>query len=664
MSLIVADRIQETTNTTGTGAYTLGGAVAGFQTFASVASDTDTVYYSVTDNVDFEVGLGTYASGGGTITRTTVFSSSNSGSAVNWGIGTKNIFLTYPADKAVLEDASNNVTVGNNLIVGGTVDGVDIAARDAVLTTTTNTANAALPKAGGTMTGNLVLNADPTAALQSATKQYVDNIAAAGIHYHQACRAETTANLNATYNNGSSGVGATLTNAGTQAALVLDGVTLVAADRVMVQDQTNAAHNGIYTVTTVGSGSTNWVLTRATDADSYGPSDPNSLGEGDAFFITEGTVHGGELDVMATAGTIVFGTTDIVFNIVADAPLYTAGAGLTLTAQEFSLNTPVSSATALATGRTIGMTGDVVWTSASFDGTGNVTGTATIQPNSVALGTDTTGNYVATGAVSGVGLSGSSASEGGTFTVASNATSANTASTIVARDGSGNFSAGTITAALTGNASTATTLQTARTINGVSFNGSANITVADSTKVPTSRTVSAGSGISGGGALSGNITISLESDARGDLFYMGRDTNDYFGVETTQMNWVLDGATDMRLYNSGDLHVEGNVIAYSTTISDERLKTDIVKIDGALDKVTQLNGYTFTYTADGKKSAGVIAQEVQKVLPSAIVESKLPLKMGDDDETEYMTVQYDQLMGLLIEAVKELKAEVAELKGV
>ena len=72
MSLIVADRVQETTNTTGTGAYTLGGAVAGFQTFASVASDTDTVYYSVTDNVDWEVGLGTYGSGAGTIARTTV----------------------------------------------------------------------------------------------------------------------------------------------------------------------------------------------------------------------------------------------------------------------------------------------------------------------------------------------------------------------------------------------------------------------------------------------------------------------------------------------------------------------------------------------------------------------------------------------------------------
>jgi len=226
-------------------------------------------------------------------------------------------------------------------------------------------------------------------------------------------------------------------------------------------------------------------------------------------------------------------------------------------------------------------------------------------------------------------------------------------------------------------------LQTARTINGVSFNGSANISLSlanlgftgasNANYITNNNQLSNGAGYitsyvnttysAGAGLDLSGTTFSLESDARGDLFYMGRDTNDYFGVETTQFNWVLDGATDMRLYNTGDLHVEGNVIAYSTTISDERLKTDIVKIDGALDKIGQLNGYTFTYTADGKKSAGVIAQEVQKVLPSAVVESKLPLKMGEDDETEYMTVQYDQLMGLLIEAVKELKAEVAELKG-
>lgn len=113
------------------------------------------------------------------------------------------------------------------------------------------------------------------------------------------------------------------------------------------------------------------------------------------------------------------------------------------------------SATALATPRTISLTGDVAG-SVSFDGTQNVSITATIQPDSVALGTDTTGNYVATGAVSGNGLTGSATGEGATFTVTSNATAANTASTIVFRDASGNFSAGTITANLTGTATTAT----------------------------------------------------------------------------------------------------------------------------------------------------------------------------------------------------------------
>jgi hypothetical protein len=185
----------------------------------------------------------------------------------------------------------------------------------------------------------------------------------------------------------------------------------------------------------------------------------------------------------------------------------------------------------------------------------------------------------------------------------------------------------------------------------LSNGGSAKLWHNGSEKLATSA-----SGITVNGTINGG-------DLRGDIFYMGRDNNDYFASETDKFNWFLDGNEDMRLENDGDLHVDGNVIAYSTTISDERLKKDIVKIDSALDKVDQINGYTFTYTADGKKSAGVIAQEVEKVLPSAITESTLPLKMGEDDKTEYKTVQYDQLIGLLVEAVKELKAEVAELKG-
>ncbi len=198
-------------------------------------------------------------------------------------------------------------------------------------------------------------------------------------------------------------------------------------------------------------------------------------------------------------------------------------------------------------------------------------------------------------------------------------------------------------------------------IQDVTLDGYGHVTglsTATETVTNTNTTYSAGSGLD----LSGT-TFSLESDARGDLFYMGRDSNDYFASQTDKFQWFLDGNEDMRLSNNGDLHCEGNIVAYSTSISDERLKKDIVKIDNALDKVSQLNGYTFEYLADGKKSAGVIAQEVEKVMPSAIIESTLPLKMGDDDKTEYKTVQYDQLHGLMIEAIKELKAEIETLKG-
>ena len=108
----------------------------------------------------------------------------------------------------------------------------------------------------------------------------------------------------------------------------------------------------------------------------------------------------------------------------------------------------VSITTTATSDPTITLTGDVTG-SGTMTNLGSVSFATTIAANSVALGTDTTGNYVATGAVSGVGLSGSSSSEGGTFTVTSNATSSNTGSTIVARDGSGNFSAGVITATAT-----------------------------------------------------------------------------------------------------------------------------------------------------------------------------------------------------------------------
>jgi hypothetical protein len=167
--------------------------------------------------------------------------------------------------------------------------------------------------------------------------------------------------------------------------------------------------------------------------------------------------------------------------------------------------------------------------------------------------------------------------------------------------------------------------------------------------------------IAGAGIDVSGSTVSIESDLRGDAYAIGRDTSDYIMVNTTNIDFVLDGNVDMRLENDGDLHCDGDVIAYSTTISDERLKDDIVGIDGALDKVNSLGGYTFKYKADGKVSAGVIAQEVEAVLPEAVTEKLLPLKA--DDGVEYKVVNYDALHGLLIEAIKELTKRVEELEG-
>lgn len=192
-------------------------------------------------------------------------------------------------------------------------------------------------------TSRIINVVDPIDAQDAATKQYVDTIASASLHYHDPVRVESPIALNATYDNGTSGVGATLTNAGTLAAIVIDGVSLILGDRVLVYQQANAAHNGIYEVTTVGDDTTAWVLTRTTDTDSYGPSDPNSLGLGDAFFVKEGDTGAGELYVMNTEGTITFGTTGITFSQISSAQIYSAGDGLALTGTSFSVNVDDSS---------------------------------------------------------------------------------------------------------------------------------------------------------------------------------------------------------------------------------------------------------------------------------------------------------------------------------
>jgi hypothetical protein len=183
-----------------------------------------------------------------------------------------------------------------------------------------------------------------------------------------------------------------------------------------------------------------------------------------------------------------------------------------------------------------------------------------------------------------------------------------------------------------------------------SYEASANnLVVADSDGI---------AGITIVGSSGGASAIHFADGTSGSESYRGFIAYSHNG---DYMRFASAGAERMRLESDGDLHVDGNVTAYSTTISDKRLKKDIQPIENALWKVNQINGCTFTYLKDDRKSAGLIAQDLEKVLPSAVIEDQAVFH-GEEGET-YKTVQYDQVIGLLVEAIKELNAKVEGLEN-
>lgn len=351
MALVLQDRVRESSASTGTGAITLDGALLGYRTFSSCVPDGSVVYYCIQNTApgaesEWEVGYGTFTSGTNSLSRDSVYSSSNSNALVPFSSGAElDVFITQPAEQAVFQETNGNLKLINGVIevsVDGTEgttlpnatfqafatvdgyiqnniqnlsDGAD-ASGDFVATndigddeafyvdmginssgfnsvdfplytpnsgyvysvgngTSTSTLfvgsgdGDVVLHAGGFDTANVVgtasgtdqsmsfeadvnvggaldvtgaatfgstvtLHQDPAANLQAATKQYVDNAVSAGLTIHDPVRVEASSNLNATYNNGTDGVGATLTNAGTQAALEIGGVTLSLNDRVLV----------------------------------------------------------------------------------------------------------------------------------------------------------------------------------------------------------------------------------------------------------------------------------------------------------------------------------------------------------------------------------------------------------------------------------------------
>ena len=316
-----------------------GGGNLGFATvnqFIDLAGDSGTDTYNTAETLTFAGGSGMQAvitDNTVTINATALTNSNLSGSAAISNANLANPTLTLGSSTLTLGATTTDIAGLTSLVVD------DITINGQTVQTTASNKDINLSPHG---TGTVIVPSgyEDRAGFQSqslANKAYVDQVAQ-GLDTKPSCRVGTTANLSATYSNGTAGVGATLTNSGSQAALTIDGVTLSASDRVLVKDQTNAAHNGIYVVTTVGSGSANWVLTRATPEDQ-----PSELSGGAFVFVEEGTANGDNGYVFTHNGLPTFGTTDLDVAQFSGAGQVIAGAGLVKSGNTIDTNPDNSS---------------------------------------------------------------------------------------------------------------------------------------------------------------------------------------------------------------------------------------------------------------------------------------------------------------------------------
>jgi trimeric autotransporter adhesin len=589
MALILKDRVKETSITAGTGTLTLTGAVIGYQTFNSVIATGSKVYYAIQNTAigfetEWEVGVGTFTATA-SLSRDTVLSSSNAGSLVNFSTDPElQVFITQPAEEAVyLNQATGLVEVGGNgtnTVSFTNVNTTNLSANTVTITAGTISTNAAN-------------------ATDIVNKQYVDGIVSAGVHYHEPVLVESPIALNALYNQpggAGNGVGATLTNNGSNVALVIDGVTLSNTARVLVYTQANAVQNGFYTVTNPGNASAQWVLTRATDADTYVVASSAGLSEGSTVFVQSGDTGAGEVYTCTTPGTITFGTTDITFAQIGSAQIYSAGTGLSLTNTTFSIsNTAVTAATYDGDGNTVSIT---------VNAQGQITNAANVSINASSISVGTLANARTT------------------------ANSANGASTIVARDANGSFTANVITATdvnatnvsattgtftnISGNGATVTNINasniTSGTINnafttGNSANSASTLVLRDANGSFGANIISAsfsgdGSAITGinassisSGTIANARTTAASANSASTI--VSRDSGGNFSANTITANVAGSGSglTNINASNitSGTI---GNV--YTTANSSNGASTIVLRDAGGAFAAGSITGTLFT----------------------------------------------------------------------
>ena len=291
--------------------------------FINLAGDTGTDTYNTSETLTF-AGTGgmtqTVTDNTVTVTATALTNANLSGTAGITNANIANPQVSLGAQTLTLGAAATTDISGLTSLV---VD--DLTLNGQTITTTAGNKDITLTPHG---TGTVVVPSgyEDRAGFTDnslANKMYVDQVAQ-GLDTKPSCKLATTANLTATYNNGTAGVGATLTNSGTQGTLTLDSTAANLNDRILVKDQTTASQNGIYVVSNVGGASTNWVLTRATPEDQ-----PAELTGGSFVFVEEGTLNANNGYTFTHTGSPTFGTTDLDVAQFSGAGQITAGAALT-----------------------------------------------------------------------------------------------------------------------------------------------------------------------------------------------------------------------------------------------------------------------------------------------------------------------------------------------
>ena len=637
MALVVKDRVRVNSVTAGTGTITLGSAILGFQDF-SVIGDGNTTYYTIADPAtgDWEVGIGTYTASGTTLSRDTILESSNAGSAVNFAANPKDVFVTYPAERAVYVEGSTvtPATAATLPVVSGGTGAATLTGYVKGSGTSALTASATIP------------NSDIT-GLGTMSTQDANNVAVTGGSINGTTIGASTAST-----------GAFTTLAYTSTLTGGTGVIAIGTDQIYKDASGNV---GIGTTTPLGSAklTVNGAVYLGNSTDIT----PNSGWNGQLTVSGNGYAAGIALDASGMwLGTnsasrgIIFATNETErMRLTAAGEL---GIGTSSPATDLDVVGPAGVTSFTGTTKlgvaVRGSTAATDYSGIDFYGNSQTNPTARIgvlttgngsflqfgTSNSYASGITTAGMTINDDGIVGVGTTSPADNVG--FGAAVDVSST-VGGAIYFRD-----SDAPSTYVYVGYIGSNSTTYVWSTANGPILFGTNN---AERMRVASGGAVSIGKTVD---TVTG---AGLVNDPSGLIRITRAGTG-----SATHVQFANNGGTQV-----GSISTSGSTTTYSTS-SDYRLKENVAPMTGALAKVQALKPVTYTWKNDGSQGQGFIAHELQELVPEAVTGKKDAVDVNG--KPEYQGVDTSALVATLVSAVQEqqvliakLQADVAALQG-